>query len=604
MQVSSSSSPETYYLTNFSLKQLSKKMNLTPLHQAVIRGSLEEVGKCLQTASVNAVDARGWTALHHASVLGLKNIVELLLKNGADSKALTDTEGTSSELEAFTVARKKTETAIPLLWKSRETSSCSLLTNREYRDLTNSEYLFDFYMPIRCLIREWLFTTDVDDYFLMNKIKKKYEEFRKKPTRPHILAEVHVNESEEKLLSSPNLGVFASENYVPFVVVGEYLGRIGNNHSPHSRYQLADVDGRRYSNEFSRANDGFPNLVCVKIFNSHGSAIRYIFLTASHIQKGGQFCWNYGFHETKVGPYVELRPSALREYVKTMTKDDYRVLVPAYANEELIKSEVDFEKLIKIEKLRYLLSTPAAFFNLIIEGILNDEIAYYLWEEVAYATWKTIPDYAPVQLKELVKLAITHRVNFERIQVQDPGKAKKLRELVNNTLATKGILQTLALCEFHKSISSIRVLTSEVCSVTKGFFGIGRKLCSEDIGRRVVRTAPHKSGDWSYVPRQPTEEWARRTAITLLRLDHTTFMGKSAWDELFGGDRRTYVHVGGNDDNWMDLESYIKFIKSFSVDRCPPPLGFPEVAIADRVKENRKRKFEKVLRTQSENMSA
>ncbi|XP_047144666.1 protein phosphatase 1 regulatory subunit 27 [Hydra vulgaris] len=67
-------------------KTYSSVDNETKLINAVARGDLEDVKNILAipNLSVNAIRKPGWSALHHACKNGNKEIVKLLLKNGAD----------------------------------------------------------------------------------------------------------------------------------------------------------------------------------------------------------------------------------------------------------------------------------------------------------------------------------------------------------------------------------------------------------------------------------------------------------------------------------------------------------------------------------------
>ncbi|MDA7653456.1 ankyrin repeat domain-containing protein [bacterium] len=60
------------------------------IHDAAIDGNIAAVKQCI--AAGWGIDAKigGWTALHHAANVGNKEIVELLIANGADVNAKDD----------------------------------------------------------------------------------------------------------------------------------------------------------------------------------------------------------------------------------------------------------------------------------------------------------------------------------------------------------------------------------------------------------------------------------------------------------------------------------------------------------------------------------
>ncbi|NYZ78309.1 ankyrin repeat domain-containing protein [Candidatus Micrarchaeota archaeon] len=69
-----------------------KRVNETFL-EAVKTGSIKEVLKWLPKAGVNTIDDFGMTALHRAALRGSPDIVELLLKRGADPNTLRPRTG-------------------------------------------------------------------------------------------------------------------------------------------------------------------------------------------------------------------------------------------------------------------------------------------------------------------------------------------------------------------------------------------------------------------------------------------------------------------------------------------------------------------------------
>lgn len=578
----------TYLEKNNSLESLSKQMQLSPLHKAVIERSLTGVRACLEMgADVNARDVRQWTPLHHASVLGYKKISRFLKAHGADPMALTDTQATATELRRFVVVEREKKSRIPLLTTALREASTSSLTHRQYRILTGTFYLLEPLIPMHFLIKEWHQGPSKNESLpFINHIQRKYEEFLLQLRIPHILQKAHANDEGQQLLSSPGLGLFASQDYSPGVIIGEYLGRVSDD-NPRSRYNLAAyVDGSQYSNEMTRINDGFPNVVLVPLANIHGLSTRYIFITSSPIKKGEQFCWNYGDHSVKLGPYSEMRPAAIRNYIKEIKESGstsfgskFEVLITKLVIGLGLTQKITLEEFMEVEKLRYLLETPAIIFNLVFEGVLDDSTAQRLWQ-AAYFPTCLIPPSAPKELKKLVTISIEARNYYKKMQNQDPLKAIDFQTALAENMAKKGILATLAFVstrvekflDKHPREGQIRILIQEKSDKRKAIFGIGRKLTIEDLGKRVLRTAPlslRNINDWSYVPNEPTTDQAMKESLLLVKLEGTTFLAKDKIAQWLQLDYFSKIPEESNDGNWMLLEEYQEFIEKFPLDQFP-----------------------------------
>jgi hypothetical protein len=64
------------------------------IHTAAAAGDLEQINYLLESGTpVDHPDSERWTALHHAAQAGKREVIELLLKHGADLHALLSSEG-------------------------------------------------------------------------------------------------------------------------------------------------------------------------------------------------------------------------------------------------------------------------------------------------------------------------------------------------------------------------------------------------------------------------------------------------------------------------------------------------------------------------------
>lgn len=562
-----------YGLNTPSFDTLIKTNNLTPLHISVIRGDVQTMEKLLKDgADINALDKRRWTPLHHASVQTDTKMRDILYKYHPNPNVLNDTEATPMDLRRLVVQSEKINSSvIPLLHKN-ERGEISRLNRGIYKQITRSEYLLNHLVTLEYLIYEWKGAPKPGERLpFINEIKKKYLAFveTSRLESPHILDQVSEDEAGRKLHASPGLGVYTGRNFETEEVVGEYLGRVAND-NPDSAYTLeGSIDGSQYSNEMTRVNDGFPNIVSVPIPNCRGMSKRNVYIASEPIKKGSELCWNYGFHSAKLGPYVELRPKALREFVangKNLTSSLFNQLVFGLG----ISQNLNLKEYFVVEKFRYLLSTPAAMFNLILEGVVDDKKAAEIWKW-AYLSF-CIPESAPKIIQDLVTIAIDFRKACPKIQGSNPEKSNALIMDVKNELETKGIVSAL---EFAKTtfngMSPIGSKPNAKTNITvinetrfnrKGIFGIGKVLTKQDIGSKFGRSAPFirsegSIDDWSYT-------FTDDEAMLLVDITDTHLVFK---DRLLINPSK--FSLDWNDGNWLTQREYDNFIKNNSLDDFP-----------------------------------
>jgi hypothetical protein len=212
-------------------------------------------------------------------------------------------------------------------------------------------------------------------------------------------------------------------------IIGEYLGKQG----PHSykewktmAYILDGIDAEKYGNEIGRINDGFPNIVGVPVSSGLRPSLRYIFIAAEPIKEGSEFCWDYGAKQsTKFGPYQELRPQALRNWIKEQDVSSLPDLLKRTRWKVVATGEASFDEYFLFKKLCYLLA-PSVFFSLILEGVIDKKTAYAL-SHLRYMASATLPE----GFEDLVSIASALREHPESVQ--------EIKELI----ASKGIRQAL-----------------------------------------------------------------------------------------------------------------------------------------------------------------
>lgn len=584
--------------------KLEREKKLTQLHVFVIRGDTIMVDSCVRhnTFDVNSLDARGWTPLHHAALHKDPTIYDKLKKAGANENLRNDCGATPADLRRFTQGVKKTYEAgsfIGLMSENRIP-----LTFFSYQSLTQSTYINDHYVSRRTLIQEWL-GEPVESLPIpfLEEFTRKYIDFCNNPLPTHILKPCSYNDLEEPLENINGLGLFADRNYASGEVIGEYIGKVIIDSFVSDFSIQSDsgcLDGQKYSNGITRISDGFPNVMSIPLANCRGRPARSVFVTTSSIKQGDQFCISTGNLNGKLGPYQELRPKALRIFLQE-TKNLVRIydLASLDSPEEL--HIYSFDQICEYGKLHYLLTTPSVFFELTIEGGLDEEVAHKLWKR-AFQMIENVPMDTQRSLQKLADTAI----QCQQYCKKEPSMGKIFKNELHHIIANKGIVKALIFAELHlttaKTLNVFKIATIglvaifgkiksvEIAKVEKkegrakiqvmmdkkflnykAIYNIGHQLTPSDIGKLLVRTAPaHLERllncpfgdlDWSYVGKCYDLNYTKRSALTLLKITDTNFVVENEGRER-SIQRRDYF----DDDNWITFEDYSQFITTHSLD--------------------------------------
>lgn len=324
-----------------------------------------EVHKLLtEGANLNACDHRGWTPLHHAALMSNEKMMKLLLDFGADNTLRTDRGGTSQDIWNLTHLFPSLPHERIRLMKQEQGKQMQM-THDEFQKLTSAIFIEENYISKEQLWSEWDSSFLQEPFLLSQEYAQKYSEFVTNPPT-HILSRVTKDARDRPLLLSPGLGLFAKDPIAKGEIIGEYLGNIQEN-PQENPYLLAKTCSLTHRNEIPFINDGFNNVVIVPIHNTRGLAIRYLFVAANQIARGEQFCWHYGLHVVKFDPYSELRPTEVREFIKSENIDELIRCIMVIATTR----EFSFEELVRAEKFLYILQTPAVQYAMILDGTIN-----------------------------------------------------------------------------------------------------------------------------------------------------------------------------------------------------------------------------------------
>lgn len=289
----------------------------------------------------------------------------------------------------------------------QEAATQKQITQEEFQSLTQATFIDENIVSQEDLFKDWHTPIDtIDELPFTHIIAEKLKQF----SPPlHILQRVTHDSNGTTLPHSPGFGLFAHSPIEQGAIIGEYQGVIEQD-TQSNEYLMYNVNSLTYRNEIPHINDGFINVVRILVHNSKGLPDRRLFVAAEKIAPGEQFCWNYGLHKVKLGPYTELRPKETREFLKKENIDDLLQHLERFAIAGDC-SNFDFETFVPVEKIRYILETPAVLFTLLYDGTLHESNS----KKVLINNYMLNAD-----LKEnLPKLKILHAIALESKKIKE-----------------------------------------------------------------------------------------------------------------------------------------------------------------------------------------
>lgn len=353
-----------FYKQKDDLNQKTPCRGLTPLHVAAITGNVEAAAQLIAAgAKTDCCDHQNWTPLHHAALAGNSVMIDLLTRSGTNLQVQTTLGATFKNISDLLHPPQSNPKVV---WKEAD-GPVRLITCDEFYNYTSSKFLSENKITQEQLFSYWNTPPKdlQDELAFASEFKQKYLAQEEMPV--HVLSKVICNSEGTPLISSPGIGLFANKPLAPKELIGEYLGVIEEREVLNNFVLKKSINAKEHRNEIPHINDGFINCVLVPIHGVKGLPTRYIFVATEPIAKGDQFCWNYGFHSVKFGPYVELRRKEVREFIKT---HDVQYLVRCLTLTGT-SGALSFEDFVNAEKFRYILSTPSTFFLMALEGVLN-----------------------------------------------------------------------------------------------------------------------------------------------------------------------------------------------------------------------------------------
>lgn len=372
-----------------SLKVTEPQYKLTPLHLAVIVKNIDIVRILLENgAEVNTRDANGWTALHHAMVLGDEAIITLLKEKGAADDILDPRNGTPADLYSL-VHGKVDPMAQHFFYRKKGDVELRLGTGADFYTLTGKKLSTEMLSAEGDLYHSWSRyfgrppgTPDAlpspNPLMAMMILDITNEMYRKvmKPSRddnPCFLAEDAASGGftlrARRTIKTGEIVAFYTGHSVPRDLTDaeyeEYL-RAACRDEPtcYDSTGLLNHDRRCIA---SFGDDSFPNVLAWPALNILGLSKITGYVACVDIREGDKICRHYsGTHSVKLNARLELRPKAMHRFAAEFLAD--LMVCDRVLNNERSSA---LERSGLHTQLLYLCSTKLSLFQLFANGLIS-----------------------------------------------------------------------------------------------------------------------------------------------------------------------------------------------------------------------------------------
>jgi|GEM_PF-1524667 len=343
---------------NFSNQE---HFGLTPLSVCVIVNNKNLARLFLdRSADPKIGDHQGWTAFHHAAIIGDQEMLILLVQKVGESVAetlLNFAGGNYKDLVELITPRPISLQERVCYYHEGEKEAVAC-TAEKFQSLTGVPFCHSVVVSPQELIKQWKNLKLEANPDPSAKAERVYLEYLNNAPK--------ISFGRDSPESPYGFDVFAEENIKENQVITTY-GGIADSDRPytaHTIYSMNDVHSEKIRNLGAMINDGFPNCGCsletIKGFR------RLLFIAIRDIKKGEKILFNYGLtHPTKIYqsfPHFELNPGELERYV---------------ANGSLVEKLTTLSKghssFADRERLKYLLETPSSMLYLLSKGALKRE---------------------------------------------------------------------------------------------------------------------------------------------------------------------------------------------------------------------------------------
>ncbi len=383
---------------------------LTPWHIAAMTNNQRAALLLFQAKiwDINAQDAHGCTAMHHAAVAGHLTFIHFLKSHGASEKICNFYRGTPHDL--LQQCYRTVDPRVQTFW-IKQGDQIVEKTGEEFAQLLHATLVEEeiVYTPVQW-IKRW--RHEIKNSFFRDKYVGKtlqcYAAYHQKPP-PKVYLD-----------HDPQVGYFlrAGEKIPPFTMIGEYLGEVLDKTESKHRWAPRDKELKRLSKKsedpdevvFNFSSDpryqytastdywggesgvidafaqrglmammacSFPNVFEDHIRFQKGQRQRVILFSCEEIEKDAPLVTDYGAgHMVKKMIYAELREKEMIEFFKDKDNQQFNEMLKKPEPRQFTTENAYLTALANHQRTAYLLGTPQAMLTLELKDGLKASLVH------------------------------------------------------------------------------------------------------------------------------------------------------------------------------------------------------------------------------------
>jgi len=349
------------------------RYDITPLHVAVMTGQLETAKKLLMMkVHPNRPDHQGWTPLHHAAVLDLGEMIELLKQFNASDEIKNYQECTPSELAEILHPKPLREK----IYQVTESGDFEEMDPEQFKTVTGARYIDQMVVTSEVLAIHWGEKKSKPSPLFEEDIREQYHNLE---CDRQTLA-LQVNAKDEHGRAVPiGASVVAKREIKKGELIAEYLGVLTATTQFEEEcgdHKLDFVDGEKARNLAVMCPDGLPNAYMTGISNLKGLFKRSLLVATRDIPQNTPVAWDYGPHAVKrarIGKTREERKALTNRYIEIFPTATQRVLKNNRL-QKIFKQALSPNESASIDHINntalfsYIMNTPVVFLKHALNG--------------------------------------------------------------------------------------------------------------------------------------------------------------------------------------------------------------------------------------------